>query len=547
MDTEHQAALLGISTGAKPGKYCTAAEWSGWSLEQLTAAVETPPPAPQRKDEARWWAFCRYSNDTRDGEAPALQVTALALDYDSEPAAGPDFIRQVWGRWRLLAHTTASHASGAPRWRVILPLASPITPEQLGKLKAWAMHPRRGAGKLDTSSFVAKQYSFMPGKRPGYESLVIVNRPPLDLREAVADLKRWRSDSALADELKAPPAGLWIPRGMKTLRDRQNGKVKPLTLGGGLEPVDQLLGGGLWPGCYVVCGLSGAGKSQVMIQGCLSVAHRFHSGITAGIPPAETGGAPVLYVALELGEAGLAARLIGLETGVSWSRVFRGDFRSEVERENIDGAEAVLSRLPIHLSEAPPMSWQPQQLTPQVRAIIDRYGVPPLVVLDYLQLIGGEEDKRRAIGDASYHLRQVSREFGAVTVAISSIPKSKYATLAPRKPRTLTGKAASTWEPVWRQGTDGARGLLGMGKESGEIEYAADGVLVLVAGPRDEGMDWWDVHIAAAKVRAGQAGWCRLQFNGGRFRKPITPEHDPDRVEPSTGGDEQPTKRFGRR
>ena len=58
---------------------------------------------------------------------------------------------------------------------------------------------------------------------------------------------------------------------------------------------------------------------------------------------------------------------------------------------------------------------------------------------------------------------------------------------------------------------------MGTGKESGEIEFAADWLLVLCRDDysTDEGIT--PIHLAAAKVRAGRTGWARLDFDGTEF------------------------------
>lgn len=62
-----------------------------------------------------------------------------------------------------------------------------------------------------------------------------------------------------------------------------------------------------------------------------------------------------------------------------------------------------------------------------------------------------------------------------------------------------------------------------MGKESGEIEFAADSVLVLVREPWRDGRppkEGTHVWLAVAKQRVGPPTWVELRFNGHYFFKP---------------------------
>ena len=76
---------------------------------------------------------------------------------------------------------------------------------------------------------------------------------------------------------------------------------------------------------------------------------------------------------------------------------------------------------------------------------------------------------------------------------------------------------------------------MGLGKESGEVEYAADSVLVLCREPWDGaepppgGTATW---LAIAKVRAGVPGWVRFTFDGGIFRETPPPPKAPAKVRP---------------
>jgi replicative DNA helicase len=59
--------------------------------------------------------------------------------------------------------------------------------------------------------------------------------------------------------------------------------------------------------------------------------------------------------------------------------------------------------------------------------------------------------------------------------------------------------------------------FVGLGKESGEVEYASDGVLVLARGVRADAVVR---RLVVAKHRAGPTGVVDLRWDGDRFAEP---------------------------
>ena len=263
------------------------------------------------------------------------------------------------------------------------------------------------------------------------------------------------------------------------------------------------LGGGLWPGLYTLTGGTGSGKSQMAMQLALHAARNK---------------VPVLYVGLELGERDLVARLVGLLQGRRWSQYYLG-------REQIPRAEAskVLSDLPLYLEVGPPMGWSYTRLLERARQLRElhppqpRNALPMLIVVDFLQLIasppGVHEDLRERIGRASYAGRAVARDLDAAVLMVSSTARENYG---------MIGGDAEGKGPKLGEGNPGR--LVGSGKESGEIEYSADGVLVLTTEPWKSGKppeDGTRCWLALAKGRAVMPTWIPMLFDGNRFLEPI--------------------------
>lgn len=322
-----------------------------------------------------------------------------------------------------------------------------------------------------------------------------------------------------AVDLEAMRVGVFMGEAFDRMAHRANGEEKPIPLP--WPRLAELLGGGLWPGLAILVGNTGSGKSQLALQAALAAAQ---------------GGTPVLYIGLELDRTGLVARLLGLLHGCWWSDLYLGKQPKMRPKgpetsllDAIRSGEEELARIPLHLDFCPPMGWSYPELFTRCAAMREAYpeqagpdgkptpgSRPFLVVLDFLQIVASDPDKgdealRERIGGAAYAGRAAARELDAAVVLVSSTARDHY--------NRLSGgpdKEAKDKRPAWE---GPAAALVGLGKESGEIEYAADAVLVLCREPQEEGnaAPASLVHVAVAKVRAGRTGWAHLTFDGAAF------------------------------
>ena len=333
----------------------------------------------------------------------------------------------------------------------------------------------------------------------------------------------------------APPARLPRVRAdalcgpnLDALERRANGSEKPIPLG--LPELAKLLGGGLWPGCHVLTGAPGSGKSQLALQLALEAARS---------------GVPVRYVALELDELGLLTRTLYLTDALDarrmkggkplpgwWSEAYTGQASPATVAALRSRVAPMLAGVPLYLDAAKGSGWPYTEIGPalaELRAaepVAGAAGNPAFLIVDFLQLVGSpnpakSEELRERIGGAAYQAREATRKDpGATVLLISSAARGAYERL------------------VKEHGDVDPASLLDTGKESGEIEYAADTVLAL---GRDKGGTPW---IAVAKQRTGATGCIPLRVEGGTFGEaaaPQVPKVVPQRASPQTtkgGGDD---------
>jgi replicative DNA helicase len=291
------------------------------------------------------------------------------------------------------------------------------------------------------------------------------------------------------------------------------------------------LGGGLWPGMHALVAGSGVGKTTLALQIALEAARD---------------GFPVGYVGLELDELQIALRVIGAHGNLPWSTFYTGKAGDGFMRRAREAATGLCEKpLPFYVEYGNPAGWPPSQLVAMAQAMREKHphpsgpgSLPMLLVLDFLQIIGDETepsgrparaDLRERIGRAAYQARAVARDLDAAVLVISSTARDKYGMMSNIEEAGLSVELDSGGR-VARRLLRNRDALIGTGKESGEIEYAADTVTVAIRWPgevpeTDAGEGSTAIMLASPKVRHGGESWCELRFNGYRFNEPA-PEYD---------------------
>ena len=321
-------------------------------------------------------------------------------------------------------------------------------------------------------------------------------KDPLDIAGPEENPPALPGDAGTDESTKArvQPVAEVFDAALEHLKARGAGRERPVA-----TPWPELndhLGGGFWPGELIpVVGNTGSGKTQWALQIAWHAARK---------------GRPVYYVALESDPMEMVSRLMALEYAecenkrVDWSDLYHG--------KNTDLtiiAESTTNRLrelPLSFIFGEPLVWSPGDLDSLLRQH-EGQSKHPLVVVDFLQLIGGGRvDIRERISAGSYQLRHLARTYGATILVLSATARKNYDLFDGSRPNFGLGKSPT--EP-----------LQGSGKESGEIEYAAATVVALCREPW-KGKEPPDVHLAVVKARAGKQGWIGpLGFDGTGYTK----------------------------
>ncbi len=320
-----------------------------------------------------------------------------------------------------------------------------------------------------------------------------------------------------------PPLPAVLSTALDRAQRRADGIEQPVPLR--WKILEEHFGGGLWPGFHILCSTTGIGKSAFALDQALYAARE---------------GIPVAFVGLELrlDEAGM--RVLGAHGGVPWSKLYTGQ-ASPHDLDRARGAARALTaeRVPLHIIPRRSQGWPASKLASVAEEMRKQYpetngpgSRPILMFVDYLQLIGSEMvpcrwclpckagnthvcrkpvpdglDIRERIARGSYTGHEVADHYGVAVLAISSVARAQYNLW-----KSVEGAELNL--DVNNRGIANPDALVGMGKESGEIEYAADSVSVLVRVPDTWSDTGCEMLFATAKGRATGARWSPLRFTG---------------------------------
>jgi replicative DNA helicase len=199
---------------------------------------------------------------------------------------------------------------------------------------------------------------------------------------------------------------------------------------------------------------------------------------------------PVLVFSLEMGHQELTQRILASEARVDSTKIRTGKL-AEADWAKIGKAIGRLE-VPLFLDDNPRVTVM--EIRAKARRIKARYGGLGLIVIDYLQLMGGSgssENRQLEVSDISRNLKILARELEVPIIALSQLS------------RNLEARADK-------------RPMLSDLRESGSLEQDADVVMFLY---RDEvyhqdSPDKGSAEVIVAKHRAGPIGTKRLVFLG---------------------------------
>ncbi len=248
----------------------------------------------------------------------------------------------------------------------------------------------------------------------------------------------------------------------------------------GFSDLDELLSG-LQPGTLNIIGARPAmGKSALAIGMAVNVATITNK--------------PVLFFSLEMGRAELSQRILSSEARVDSAKLRNGRLNDEDWRR-IGRAIGRLS-VPLYIDDNSALTVM--EIRAKARRVVAKHGDIGMIVIDYLQLMGGNtsaENRQLEVSEISRNLKILARDFKIPVVALSQLSRG----LEQRQDKRPT---------------------LSDLRESGALEQDADVVMFLYrpAVYEDDPQRKADAYLQVAKHRAGALDDIRLVFSANYTR-----------------------------
>lgn len=188
-------------------------------------------------------------------------------------------------------------------------------------------------------------------------------------------------------------------------RTIESGIIKPIATG--LNDLDMKLGGGLDTGFHVIAARPGMGKSAIALTMIRNMARM---------------GNHVGLINLEMPTSQLSARLISMQTGIPFNRIYKEKQLSSPELDLINRQIAELSYLPIAVSKS--VRFNKDDIKYAIRNAKKRFNTK-CIFIDYLQLIELKSERNKLrhelIGELSRELKLLSSELQIPIVALAQV------------------------------------------------------------------------------------------------------------------------------
>jgi replicative DNA helicase len=261
----------------------------------------------------------------------------------------------------------------------------------------------------------------------------------------------------------------------------------------GFDTLDDLLGGMQRSDMIILGARPGLGKSTLAVNVCLNAAK---DGAVSGI------------FSLEMSREQLALRILAADAGIDAHRLRLGLY-SDAEEQRIIDSIGNLSDLPVYIDDTPFQGLV--EMRSKARRLSLERGLD-LLVIDYLQLVQGNQRSRGGSDNRVQEISEISRSIKGMArdLNIPIITCSQLSRLVENRP--------------------GHRPQLSDLRDSGSIEQDADQVMFIYREDVYYTEDEWDQHfpgrpyprniaeIILAKHRHGPTGSVKMRFRDNLVR-----------------------------
>ncbi|MBN9061906.1 MAG: replicative DNA helicase [Rhizobiales bacterium 65-9] len=306
---------------------------------------------------------------------------------------------------------------------------------------------------------------------------------------------------------------------------QRDGKLSGIATG--LSDLDRKMGGLQPSDLIIVAGRPGMGKTSLATNIAFNIAKVWEGEREHGGQIKTTNGGIVGFFSLEMSAEQLATRVIAEQSGVSSSRIRRGDIRED-EFSRIADVARDLQTLPFYIDQTGGITIA--QLTARARRLKRQKGLD-ILVIDYIQLLTGSgkrsDNRVQEITEITTGLKALAKELNVPIIALSQLSRQV-------------------------ESRDDKRPQLSDLRESGSIEQDADVVVFVYREeyylankkPREGTEEFfkWEADMSAAhgkaeiiigKQRHGPTGTVDVQFDAEvtRFSNLASEDGLPERLE----------------
>jgi replicative DNA helicase len=188
---------------------------------------------------------------------------------------------------------------------------------------------------------------------------------------------------------------------------RHQGQI--LGVPSGFTQLDRLLGGFQKSDLIILAARPAVGKTSLSLNFALNAARRFRK--------------VVAYFSLEMSSEQLVQRLLSMETGIDQQRLRKGEI-DDHDWDMLMAAAGELSGTMLYIDDTPAMS--ALELRTKARRLQAEHGLD-LIVVDYLQLMRGDNKSENRVQEISYisrALKGLARELEAPVIALSQLSRA---------------------------------------------------------------------------------------------------------------------------
>ena len=241
--------------------------------------------------------------------------------------------------------------------------------------------------------------------------------------------------------------------------------------------------------------LSGLQPSTLNIIGARPAMGKSAFAMSMAVNVAQNQSRPVVFFSLEMGRGELANRIIASEARVSSMKLRNG----QLDPNDWSRIGRAINRLDIPLFIDDNSAVTVAEIRARVRRLVAKHGGVAMVIIDYLQLMGGNtsvENRQLEVSEISRGLKLLAREFEIPVIALSQLSRGL-------------------------EGRQDKRPQLADLRESGALEQDADVVMFLYRPEiydRENVQLKGEAEVIVAKHRAGPTGSAKLVFQSDYTR-----------------------------